>query len=63
MHLNGKTQALGKSFIDAPVYGRLRGPGESTEQGLDRHPHFGRNLHGETLGLELGNCALQISVI
>ena len=63
MHLDSDTQALGKSFINAPVYGRLCGPGESTEQGLDGHAHFGRNLHGKTLGLEFGDCALQISVI
>jgi hypothetical protein len=37
--------------------------GESTKQGLDWHSHFGRNFHGETLGLEFGDCGLQFGVI
>jgi hypothetical protein len=63
MHFDRDTQALAKSFINAPVYCRLCLRGESTEQGLDRHSHFGRNLHGETLGLEPGDRGLQFSVI
>jgi len=63
MHLHSDTQALPKSFIDTPVYRRLCRARESMEQGLDWHSHFGCNLHGETLGLELGDCALQFSVI
>jgi hypothetical protein len=45
------------------VDGRLCLRGESTKQGLDWHSHFGRNLHGETLGLEPSDCGLQFSVI
>jgi hypothetical protein len=63
MHPDSNTQALAKSFINAPVDGRLCLRGESTKQGLDWHSHFGRNLHSETLGLEPSDCGLQFSVI